>query len=47
MAWGATAAQLRLAAEGMVDSNDRDTMLRLAAGYEHRAAIRARQIRSE
>lgn len=34
----ATAAQLRRAAQDMVDSNDRDAMLRLAAGYAQRAA---------
>jgi len=34
----ATAAQLRHSAGGMTDSNDRDTMIRVAVGYEQRAA---------
>lgn len=32
-----TAAYLRRSADAMQDSNDRDAMLRLAAGYECRA----------
>jgi hypothetical protein len=37
--WGmrATAAELRLGAAGMVDTFDRDLMLRLAAAFEQRA----------
>ena len=33
-----TAAGLRRSARGMIDSNDRDVMIRLAVGYERRAA---------
>lgn len=41
----ATAAQLRRQAGDMTDRNDRDTMLRLAAGYEERAAAALRRMR--
>lgn len=36
----ATAAELRRRAAEMEDSNDSDTMLRVAAGYEQRAGRR-------
>lgn len=36
----ATAAGLRQRASRMADSNDQQTMLRIAAGYEHRAGMR-------
>jgi hypothetical protein len=39
----ATAATLRRSASEMMDSNDRDLMLRLAAGYEHRADVALRR----
>lgn len=42
----ATAAELRRAAEGMRDSNDRDAMLRVAAGYEQRAVDVERRLRA-
>lgn len=38
----ATAAHLRHRAAEMTDDNDRDTMIRVAAGYEERAAVRRR-----
>ena len=41
----AAAAQLRVDADAMIDGNDRDTMLRLAAGYEQRAAAALRDDR--
>lgn len=37
MGMRAAAAELRLAALDMIDSNDRDLMVRLAVGYEQRA----------
>lgn len=40
----ATAAELRRQAGAMIDRNDRDTMLRLAAGYEQRAARALRRV---
>jgi hypothetical protein len=41
----ASAAELRSRARQMADTNDRDAMLRLAAGYEQRAnkALRRQQ----
>ena len=42
----ATAANLRHRAAEMTDDNDRDAMIRVAAGYEERAAQRGGQRRA-
>jgi hypothetical protein len=42
----AAAAQLRVDADAMIDSNDRDAMLRLATGYEQRAVAALRDNRT-
>jgi len=41
----ATAAELRASAGKMEDANDRDAMLRLAAGYARRAEDAARRMK--